>query len=238
MAVLTKRSSPRADERCRRRRHRSACRSKPKPQHNSVPREHLALPPNDSGPNPPTSIAENAILGQHDLFFLPGSQDHLATTLDATCLYQRPANRNPRPAPRALGPRPGPRAKRQVLVKGTGVQFRVTHAKATIQNFENNRERRYGDVQFASRWPLASKNLKKILTNSGPSHNQPVAQATAGIHRDAEWPMVVRRGGENSRTKVQIVVTDSWAAAPARRRSRQSGRRSSREGPSWGHLLI
>jgi regulator of protease activity HflC (stomatin/prohibitin superfamily) len=45
------------------------------------------------------------------------------------------------------------------------VQFRVTDAKAAIQNVENFEERLYSDVQLAARRSLASMNLEEILTN-------------------------------------------------------------------------
>ncbi len=45
------------------------------------------------------------------------------------------------------------------------VQFRVTDAKAAIQNVESYEDRLYSDVQLAARRSLASMNLEEILTN-------------------------------------------------------------------------
>ncbi len=45
------------------------------------------------------------------------------------------------------------------------VQFRVTDAKAAIQNVESYEERLYSDVQLAARRSLASMSLEEILTN-------------------------------------------------------------------------
>ncbi len=50
-----------------------------------------------------------------------------------------------------------------------------------------------------------------------PITRQPLTtQAGAGIDWRARWPPVVRRVGDNSRRKVQNVVTDNWAASLAR----------------------
>jgi regulator of protease activity HflC (stomatin/prohibitin superfamily) len=45
------------------------------------------------------------------------------------------------------------------------VQFRVTDARAAIQEVENFEDRLYSDVQLAARRSLASMNLEEILTN-------------------------------------------------------------------------
>jgi regulator of protease activity HflC (stomatin/prohibitin superfamily) len=45
------------------------------------------------------------------------------------------------------------------------VQFRVTDAKAAVQNVVNYEERLYSDVQLAARRSLASMTLEEILTN-------------------------------------------------------------------------
>ena len=45
------------------------------------------------------------------------------------------------------------------------VQFRVTDAKAAVQNVESFEDRLYSDVQLAARRSLASMTLEEILTN-------------------------------------------------------------------------